>query len=132
VTVREVIKLIEADGWYLDRQRSSHRQFKHPTQAGPGDRGGAPAEGPGPEDAPEHPPAGGVGAMGYLIILEPTPTGFSAYSPDLEGCVAAGDDREETIALMREAIAFHLEGLAAAGEPVPAPSSESAYVEVTA
>jgi predicted RNase H-like HicB family nuclease len=67
--------------------------------------------------------------MRYLIILEPTPTGFSAYSPDLEGCVAAGDDREETIALMREAIAFHLEGLAAAGEPVPAPSSESAYVE---
>ncbi len=70
--------------------------------------------------------------MRYMIILEPTPTGFSAYSPDLEGCVAAGDDREETIALMREAIAFHLEGLAAAGEPVPAPSSESAYVEVTA
>ena len=37
--------------------------------------------------------------MRYLIILEPTPTGFSAYSPDLEGCVAAGDDREETIPL---------------------------------
>ena len=70
--------------------------------------------------------------MRYLIVLEPTPTGFSAYSPDLDGCVAAGDDREETIALMREAIAFHLEGLAEAGEPIPVPSSESAYVEVTA
>jgi predicted RNase H-like HicB family nuclease len=70
--------------------------------------------------------------MRYLIILEPTPTGFSAYSPDMEGCVAAGDDREETIALMREAIAFHLEGLAATGEPIPAPPCESAYVEVTA
>jgi predicted RNase H-like HicB family nuclease len=70
--------------------------------------------------------------MRYLIILEPTPTGFSAYSPDLEGCVAAGDDREETIQLMQEAIAFHLEGLVAAGEPIPAPSCESAYVEVTA
>ena len=70
--------------------------------------------------------------MRYLIILEPTPTGFSGYSPDLEGCVAAGDDREETIALMREAITFHLEGLAAAGKPIPAPSCESAYVEVTA
>ena len=34
MTVREVIKLIEADGWYLDRQRSSHRQFKHPTKPG--------------------------------------------------------------------------------------------------
>jgi predicted RNase H-like HicB family nuclease len=69
--------------------------------------------------------------MKYLIILEPTSTGYSAYSPDLEGCVAAGDDREETIALMREAIEFHLEGLSAAGEPIPPPSSESAYVEVT-
>ena len=69
--------------------------------------------------------------MRYLIILEPTPTGFSAYSPDLDGCVAAGDDREETIDLMREAIAFHLEGLAGAGEPIPTPSSEPAYVEVT-
>ena len=70
--------------------------------------------------------------MKYLIILEPTSTGFSAYSPDLEGCVAAAEDREETIALMREAIAFHLEGLAEAGEPIPAPSSESAYVDVSA
>jgi len=66
----------------------------------------------------------------YLIILEPTSTGFSAYSPDLDGCVAAGDDREETIALMREAIAFHLEGLAEVGAAIPSPSSEPAYVEV--
>ena len=70
--------------------------------------------------------------MKYLIILEPTATGFSAYSPDLEGCVAAAEGRDETIALMREAIEFHLEGLAEAGEPIPTPSSESAYVEVTA
>ena len=69
--------------------------------------------------------------MKYLIVLEPTQTGFSAYSPDLDGCVAAAEGREETIALMREAIVFHLEGLAEAGEPVPVPSSESAYVEVT-
>ena len=70
--------------------------------------------------------------MKYLIILEPTDTGFSAYSPDLDGCVAAGDDRDETIALMREAIAFHLEGLAAEGLPAPAPQSEAAVVEVNA
>ena len=48
-------------------------------------------------------------------------TGYSAYSPDLDGCVAAGDDRDATIALMREAIAFHLEGLAIEGLPVPSP-----------
>jgi predicted RNase H-like HicB family nuclease len=70
--------------------------------------------------------------MKYLIILEPTDTGYSAYSPDLDGCVAAGDDREGTIALMREAIAFHLEGLAAEGLPAPAPHSEAEVVEVSA
>ena len=70
--------------------------------------------------------------MKYLIILEPTDDGFSAYSPDLDGCVAAGADRDEAIALMREAIAFHLEGLAADGLPIPAPKSEVAEVEVAA
>jgi predicted RNase H-like HicB family nuclease len=70
--------------------------------------------------------------MKYLIILEPTETGFSAYSPDLDGCVAAGDDRDETIALMREAIEFHLEGLVAEGYPVPVPHSEAAVVEIGA
>lgn len=70
--------------------------------------------------------------MKYLIILEPTSTGYSAYSPDLEGCVAAGEDRADTIALMREAIEFHLEGMVAEGLPVPAPQCESTYVEVNA
>ncbi|HEX3313716.1 MAG TPA: type II toxin-antitoxin system HicB family antitoxin [Gemmataceae bacterium] len=68
--------------------------------------------------------------MKYLIILEPTENGFSAYSPDLDGCVAAGDDREETIDLMREAIAFHLEGMAGEGMPIPAPHCEAAVVEI--
>ena len=68
--------------------------------------------------------------MKYLIILEPTASGYSAYSPDLEGCVAAGDDREETIALMQDAIAFHLEGMALEGYQAPSPQSESTYVEI--
>ncbi len=68
--------------------------------------------------------------MRYLIILEPTQTGFSAYSPDLDGCVAAGSDRDETIILMKEAIEFHLEGLIADHISVPDPKSESTYVEV--
>lgn len=70
--------------------------------------------------------------MKYLIILEPTSTGYSAYSPDLDGCVAAGDDREETIALMREAIEFHLEGMAADGLAIPVALSEAELVEVGA
>lgn len=68
--------------------------------------------------------------MKYLIILEPTDTGFSAYSPDLDGCVAAAEGRDETIALMREAIESHLEGLAEGGLPIPAATSEAATVEV--
>ena len=70
--------------------------------------------------------------MKYLIILEPPETGYSAYSPDFDGCVAAGDDREETITLMQEAIAYHLEGLAAEGYPIPISHSEAAVVEVNA
>ena len=68
--------------------------------------------------------------MKYLIIPEQTQTGFSAYSPDLDGCVAAGETRDETIALMQEAIEFHLEGLAADGYPLPTSLSEAAVVEV--
>jgi predicted RNase H-like HicB family nuclease len=67
--------------------------------------------------------------MKYLIILEPTATDYSAYSPDLKGCVAAGDDREELQVLMQEAIAFHHEGMAAEGYLIPVSRSESAYIE---
>jgi predicted RNase H-like HicB family nuclease len=66
----------------------------------------------------------------YLIVLEPTATGFSAYSPDVEGCVATGETAEETALAMQEALEFHIEGLRAEGYDVPAPSSVSAYVEV--
>ena len=70
--------------------------------------------------------------MKYLIILEPTETGFSAYSPDLDGCVAAGESRDETVALMQDAIAFHLEGMVAEGYSIPDPQCQSTYIEVDA
>jgi len=63
----------------------------------------------------------------YLIIVEKTPSGYSAYSPDVPGCVAAGRTRSEVEREMREAIAFHIEGLRAAGEEIPTPSSEASY-----
>ena len=69
--------------------------------------------------------------MRYAILLEPTKTGFSAHVPDLPGCVAAGETREETLDLIREAIEFHLEGLRLHGEPIPGPASICEYVEVT-
>jgi predicted RNase H-like HicB family nuclease len=68
----------------------------------------------------------------YLFILEKTDTGFSAYSPDLPGCVAAGETREETEREMKEAIEFHIEGLRLKGDEVPKPSSLASYCDVAA
>lgn len=68
----------------------------------------------------------------YLIIVEKTETGFSAYSPDLPGCASTGASKEEVEANMREAVEFHLEGLRLEGEEVPEPQSYSAYVQVSA
>jgi predicted RNase H-like HicB family nuclease len=68
--------------------------------------------------------------MKYLIVIEPTGTGFSAYSPDLPGCVSTGASREECESNMQEAIAFHLDGLREQGEPVPQPATSAAFVEV--
>jgi predicted RNase H-like HicB family nuclease len=70
--------------------------------------------------------------MKYLIVIEQSKTGYSAYSPDLPGCVSTGATPEETEKNMREAIAFHIEGLKEIGDNVPAPTSFSAYVEVAA
>ena len=68
----------------------------------------------------------------YLIIIEQTGTGFSAYSPDLPGCVATGSTREEVEHEMHDAIEFHIEGLRLASEPVPVPRSQAAYCETAA
>jgi len=66
----------------------------------------------------------------YLIIIETTSTGYSAYSPDLPGCVASGHTREEVESEMHDAIEFHIEGLRLAGERIPEPRSEASYCEV--
>ncbi|MAM70206.1 MAG: hypothetical protein CMP91_03560 [Gammaproteobacteria bacterium] len=68
----------------------------------------------------------------YLIIIEKTESGFSAYSPDLPGCVATGNTSEETEASMREAIEFHISGMKAEGLEIPKPSTKSSYVEIAA
>ena len=61
--------------------------------------------------------------MRYTIIIERGPGNFSAYAPDFPGCVAAGDTEEETITLMEEALALHIEDLRDRGEPIPEPSA---------
>ena len=67
----------------------------------------------------------------YLIIVEKTSTGFSAYSPDVPGCVAAAATRSEVEREMHDAIEFHIEGLRAAGEEIPQPRSEASYCDVS-
>jgi len=70
--------------------------------------------------------------MKYLIVVEKTSTGYSSYSPDLDGCVATGRTKEEVEKVMKEAMGFHLEGLAMENSPKPSPHSYSSYVELFA
>ena len=70
--------------------------------------------------------------MRYAIVIEKAAENYSAYVPDLPGCVATGASVEEAETQIREAIAFHLEGLREDGHPVPPPSSHVEYVDVAA
>jgi predicted RNase H-like HicB family nuclease len=70
--------------------------------------------------------------MRYAIVIEPGENNFSAYVPDLPGCVSTGRTLDEVKAEMRDAIAFHLEGLRKDGLPIPPPTSRADYVEIAA
>jgi predicted RNase H-like HicB family nuclease len=70
--------------------------------------------------------------MRYAIVIEQAESNYSAYVPDLPGCVAIGDTIEEIEQHMREAILFHLDGLREDGQPIPLPSSQVEYVEIAA
>lgn len=69
-----------------------------------------------------------VSEHGYLIVIERCDGNFGAWATDLPGCVAVGDTIEECEREMREAIAFHIEGLRLEGEPVPEPTAVAAAV----
>ncbi len=66
----------------------------------------------------------------YLVLIEDTATGYSAYSPDLPGCIATGESRSEIQKNIKEAIAFHLDGLREEGFHAPTPQTEAIYCEV--
>jgi predicted RNase H-like HicB family nuclease len=108
VKVREVIKLIEADGWTFHRQR----------------------------DPEQHLPASRIARWVvaiWTVIYERGPNSWGAYVPALPGLGVAGKTRAEVEKLIREGIAFHLEGLAEDGLPIPDPNSiEVDTVEVDA
>jgi predicted RNase H-like HicB family nuclease len=68
--------------------------------------------------------------MKYAVIIEAGERNYSAYVPDLPGCIATGETLEEVKQVMREAIAFHIEGLREEGLPVPEPTTLAEYVEL--
>ena len=122
MTIREIIRLLEHDGWYLVATAGSHRQYRYPTKTGrvtvAGKRGHALPNG---KHSPMH---------RYLIVIEPSGDNFAAYVPDLPGCVATGDTREETERHMAEAIRLHLWGMREDGTPIPDGGTTSGYVTV--
>ncbi len=67
--------------------------------------------------------------MRYAVVYEKTPNNYSAYVPDLPGCVATGRTREEVERRIRQAIELHVQGLRREGEPVPEPTSWTELVE---
>ena len=70
--------------------------------------------------------------MQYLVIVEKGSSSYGAHVPDLPGCVAVGETKDEVLSLIREAIEFHLEGMKQDGEPILPPSSTGELVEVEA
>ena len=70
--------------------------------------------------------------MKYLIVIEKTGTGYSAYSPDIPGCVATGTTRDDAEREMKSAVAFHIEGLKSEGIALPTPHSSSLYIDISA
>ena len=70
--------------------------------------------------------------MRYAVIVEEGETSFGAYVPDLPGCVAVAETKDEVLRLIEEAIEFHVDGLRQDGQPIPEPSSSIEYVEVRA
>jgi len=68
--------------------------------------------------------------MDYAVIYEKSDNGYSAYVPDLPGCVAAGETRAEVARLIRGAIEMHLDGMREGGDPVPPPTTWAEVVQV--
>lgn len=70
--------------------------------------------------------------MKYVVVIEEGPESWGAYVPDLPGCIAVGESRDEILQLIKEAVALHLEGLIADGVSIPSPHTQVEYVDVSA
>lgn len=70
--------------------------------------------------------------MRYAVVIEKTETSFGAYVPDLPGCVAVGETRDEVVKLIQAAIELHIESLKEDGQPIPLPLSSVEFIDVAA
>jgi predicted RNase H-like HicB family nuclease len=98
--IRDIMKLIETDGWQMVRQTGSQRQFNSSNKTGK--------------------------LMEYLVIYEKGPTSWGAYVPDLPGCVAAGESQAEVRKFIEGAIDLHLRGMREDDDPIPEPTAVAA------
>ena len=96
VKVRDILRRLQDDGWYLDRMRGSHRQLKHPTKPGVVTVPGKPNDDLATRDTCQYPESGRIASpivkgevmRRYAVVIEKAPGNYSAYVPDLPGCVA--------------------------------------------
>ncbi len=134
---RELSTLLRQDGWRLARIRGAHHHFTHPAKEGVLVIPEAEGEMLSPKAlrsvlrrADRPPGLQSTPGVGFLVVIESTGSGFSAYAPDLVGCVSAGQSAEEAEASMREAIHGYVEELRNACLPIPAPSASVRLVNV--
>ena len=104
---RDVIKIIENDGWHLVRTKGSHRQ----SEKGGSDDCGEKRRRTRSGNVEQHIKTGRFKMKNCLVVFERTNTGYSSYSPVFPGCVATGRSRKEVEQNMKEALEFHIEGL---------------------
>ncbi len=133
--IREIIRPLEADGWYQVACEGSHRQFKHPVKQGrvtvAGHLGDELDKGTLNSILKQ---AGlkqrrriRLKMLQYPVVIERAKKNYAAFCPDLPGCVATGHTLEETLTNMERAIEIHLKGLREDGLPIPAPSRQLTY-----
>jgi predicted RNA binding protein YcfA (HicA-like mRNA interferase family)/predicted RNase H-like HicB family nuclease len=131
--VREILRLLEDDGWYLVSTRGSHRQYQHVWKMGR-----VTVAGKLSDDLAigtlrsilKHTIHTGP-MMRYAVIIEKGKRNFSAYVPDVPGCVATGKTRKAVQRHLREALASHLEGMREDGIAIPKPTSIAEYIELS-
>jgi predicted RNase H-like HicB family nuclease len=130
--VREVIKLIEEDGWFLVATRGQSQAIQAFNEGWSRNRRRKTIGRFGTWDVEQHSEAGWAkraALMRYAIVIEKADGNYSAYVPDLPGCVAAAPTVEAVEQEIRDAIRFHIEGLKADGLEVPPPTSIAEYVD---